>query len=313
MYYFTKLKFSKLPGQLNFFWSYKFFLIGSGLILFLLLSSFNKAEAQETKFILKDVKFKSEGVTLSGTILKPNNSYAAIIIVHGSGQEERTTEFATHLAKNGITVLTYDKRGVGQSQGVYAGPEVGTNNIDSFNLTLLAKDASAATNKLKEHLSSENIPIGLLGFSQAGWIIPIAAKMNKDIRFMVLFSGPLITAREQLRFQFYTNGNIDFWKTHTEKEALYHIKNDPDKYQFIDTDPRETLSKLSIPGLWIFGGNDVQVPVNLSMEHLDALKALGKPYQYRIFPTLGHNTAFPNSAEPVKVAIQWIKTVGHQK
>ncbi|WP_431243610.1 hypothetical protein ACQ9BO_03250 [Flavobacterium sp. P21] len=52
-------------------------------------------------------------------------------------------DFATTLANNGIAVLTYDKRGVGESGGVYAGPEVGTNNVDFVNLTLLSLDASA--------------------------------------------------------------------------------------------------------------------------------------------------------------------------
>jgi len=87
------------------------------------------------------------------------------------------------LAKRGISVLTYDKRGVGKSNGIYAGPEVGTNNIDSLNLTILAKDASAAVNML--HQQYKNTPIGILGFSQAGWINPIASNQNPLIEFMV--------------------------------------------------------------------------------------------------------------------------------
>ena len=39
------------------------------------------------------------------------------------------------LAETGIVVLTYDKRGVGKSGGVYAGPKVGTNNVDAADLT----------------------------------------------------------------------------------------------------------------------------------------------------------------------------------
>jgi dienelactone hydrolase len=65
---------------------------------------------------------------------------------------------------------------------------VGTNNIDSANLHLLAQDARAAVNLLKQKLPS--LPIGLLGFSQAGWIIPLAATDNPLVQFMVLFSGP---------------------------------------------------------------------------------------------------------------------------
>ena len=282
------------------------------LLLLLFWASSHKVEAQTSDLTLENVRFESDGASLAGTIFKPKHSYAAVIIVHGSGQEKRMTEFASLLAKNGITVLTYDKRGVGESEGVYAGPEVGTNNIDSFNLTLLATDASAATNTLLAHLPPNHVPIGLIGFSQAGWIVPIAAKKNTVVSFMVLFSGPVVTAREQLRFQFFTQGNSNFWETHTEAEARDHIRNEPDKYQFADTDPHDALTKLSIRGFWLFGGKDVQAPVHLSMEHLNALKAIVKPYEYRLFPTLGHNTAFADSHEPVNAAIKWIKAIGRR-
>jgi len=282
--------------------------LGVVLLSSLLLIPLNQINAQSLDSIkTKNVTFKSEGVSLAGTIYKPKHSHAALVIVHGSGQEPRMTEFAEILAKNGISVLTYDKRGVGESGGIYAGPEVGTNNIDSVNLNLLAKDASAAVNIL--HQENKNIPIGLVGFSQAGWIIPIAANKNPLVEYMVLFSCPTVTTLEQLRFQFYTNGNTDFWENHTEAEAREHIKNDPDRYQFTSTDPKVALSTLSIPGLWLFGEKDIQIPVKLGIEHLNVFKVKGKPFEYCLFSTLGHNTAFSDSTEPVDIAIQWIKNI----
>ena len=112
-----------------------------------------------------------------------------------------------------------------------------------------------------------------------------------------------------MRFQFYTQGNSSFWETHTEAEAREHIKNDIDRYQFADTDPRTALSRLSIPGLWLFGGKDIQVPVQLSIERLNILKEKNKLYDYRLFPGLGHNTASSKLNEPMDVAIQWIKSI----
>jgi len=279
----------------------------SFLILFLFASIC--VSAIPPKFTTKEIKFVSQGNSLAGTIFTPKNIEAAVVIVHGSGQEKRMLEFATTLANNGIAVLTYDKRGVGESEGVYAGPEVGTNNVDFANLNLLSLDASAAVNTLSNSLSNKKISIGLIGGSQAGWIIPLAAEKNKKVRFMTIFSGSLITAKEQLRFQFYTNGNANFWDTHTEEDARKHVFNDPDKYEFVDTDIKDILSNLSIPGFWIFGGKDIQVPVNLSIEYLDQLKSKGKNYDYKLFPTLGHNTAFSNSEEPMKDAIHWIKNI----
>ena len=126
---------------------------------------------------------------------------------------------------------------------------------------------------------------------------------------MVIFSGALVTVREQLRFRFYTQGNINFWDTHTEDDARKHIFNDADKDKFTDTDPCIALSKLSIHGLWIYGGKDIQVPVKLSIEHLNKLQSKNKRYAYKLFPSLGHNTAFSKDKEPVETAIKWIKTL----
>ena len=262
--------------------------------------------AQEfTPVIKQDVIINSEGANLAGTIYRPKNAYASVVIVHGSGQESRMTEFAELLANNGISVLTYDKRGVGISGGVYAGPEVGTNNVDSLNINLLAKDARAALNKIKQY--NNGSPIGLLGFSQAGWIIPIAANNNPLVNFMVLFSCPTITSLEQLRFQFYTNGNPNFWVNHTEEDARYHIKNDSDRYQFISTDPKISLRNISAPSLWLFGEKDIQIPVKLCIEQINTLKSEGKPFEYTLFSNLGHNTAFTDDKSPVEIAINWIK------
>lgn len=259
---------------------------------------------------MENVEFNSAGVALAGTIFKPKHPYAAIVLIHGSGQSQRMVEMASLLAKNGIAVITYDKRGVGKSGGVYAGPEVGTNNIDSANLNLLALDASNASNTLLAHLSAKHLRLGLLGFSQAGWVIPLAAQKNRKVNFMILFSGPVVTTLEQLRFQFYTDGDRHFWENHTEAEARQHVRSDPDRYQFAGTDPRDALSKLSIPGLWLFGGKDIQIPVGLSTAHLDTLKAQGKRYEYQLFPELAHNTSLSKSQEPFNAAVQWIKGLG---
>ena len=263
-------------------------------------------DTTQAEFSIKNVQFKSAGVTLEGAVFIPKHTYAAVVLVHGSGQESRSLKIASLLAEKGIAVLTYDKRGVGKSGGVYAGPEVGTNNVDAANLDLLASDASAAAQQLQTHLPAHHCPLGLLGFSQAAWVIPMAANKNTKVNFMILFSGPVATTLEQLRFQFYTQGNSRFWETHTEADAREHIKNDPDKYQFASTDPRDALSKLSIPGLWLYGGKDIQAPVGISIERLDALKVQGKLYEHQVFPELGHNLGSSKSLEPVNFAIQWI-------
>jgi uncharacterized protein len=254
---------------------------------------------------IKEVEFRSQGVSLSGTVVLPPDMVAAMVLVHGSGPEERMTGYSQALAAQGIATLTYDKRGVGKSGGIYVGPEAGTNNVSAENLNLLAADAAAAIKELVRLLPRDlRVPVGLTGGSQAGWIIPLAALLSPDTRFMVIWSGPLVTARQQLRFQFYTDGKADFWDHHTEAEARQHIRSDPDRFQFVDTDPRDSLQKLSIPALWLFGGGDINVPVHLCIEHLHALIESGKPYEYKLFPREGH--ILPQT-ETIPATVEWIR------
>lgn len=277
------------------------------ILLLLLLIFPEMVCSQSTDFTIQEVKFESQGITLVGSILEPKNPFAAVVIVHGSDPVKREIEFAKRLAKEGIAVLTYDKRGVGESGGVYVGPSVGTNNIDTTNLNLLSNDANEAVKTFRTYLKDKKTPIGLVGGSQAGWIIPITASKNQQIEFMVLFSCPTITTLEQLRFQFYTNGNNNFWENHTDADAREHTKNDPDKYQFVSTDPKISLNMLSIPGLWLFGEKDIQIPVKLCIEQLNSFKVQGKPFEYTLFPTLGHNTSSEDISEPFDISVQWIK------
>ena len=277
------------------------------LFLLLLLLLPNQAKAQSPDVNIEEIQFESKGVTLSGTIYMPRHPHAAIVLVHGSDQTPRMTSFAQLLSENGISVFTYDKRGIGQSGGIYVGPEVGTNNVDPANLNLLAEDVSAAVDILCQR--ERDVPVGLVGFSQAGWVIPIAANKNPLVDFMVLFSGSLIPTLEQLRFQFFTDGNKDFWDTHTEAEARERIRTAADRYQFENTDPYDALSALSIQGLWLFGAKDIQVPVGLSIERLNVLKAQGKSYEYCLFSALDHFVS--DSKESVDIAIHWIKNRKH--
>jgi hypothetical protein len=74
---------------------------------------------------------------------------------------------------------------------VYVGPSVGT-NIDTTNLNLLSQDTNAAVNIFQTYLKiKKKTPIGLVSFSQTGWMHS-NAKQNPQIEFMVLFGCPTI-------------------------------------------------------------------------------------------------------------------------
>lgn len=252
----------------------------------------------------QELEFQSRGATLSAALVFPAGPpIAAITLVHGSGKVERMLGVARLLASDGFAVLTYDKRGVGNSGGTYEGQ----NNISAANLDLLANDAVAALTTLQEHLRFRNVPVGFIGFSQAGWIIPIAAARSPAARFIGLFSGPVCTTSEQLDFQEWTQDNPDFWKTHSREQVTEHMKSV--RYRPDDVDPRVSLTKLSVPGLWLYGDRDILVPVDLSVDRLQGLEAQGHKFESRIVPNHGHELLGTAKAPAHALMVERIKSI----
>lgn len=71
----------------------------------------------------EDLTFRSTDVSLSGTIVFPEQSQpvASVVLVHGSGSAHRMLWLARLFDAEGLAVLTYDKRGVGRSGGQFQG------------------------------------------------------------------------------------------------------------------------------------------------------------------------------------------------
>jgi uncharacterized protein len=129
------------------------------------------------------VHFSNGEVRLAGTLIAParDGPHPALILVHGSGAANRSfvLPFARFLIRRGMAVLGYDKRGVGDSTGDWT--------VASFED--LASDVLAAVEYLKTRSDIDHAQIGLLGISQAGWIMPLAAARSNDLAFLISVSG----------------------------------------------------------------------------------------------------------------------------
>jgi pimeloyl-ACP methyl ester carboxylesterase len=254
----------------------------------------------------EEISFESHGIRLAGSVVLPDTGdiHAAIVFVHGSGKQSRNITLAEKFAAAGIAALVYDKRGAGQSGGVYESEQ----SVSGMNISLLADDAAAAVNALAARPELKGIPIGIAGISQAGWIAPLAAERTPAAKFLVLWSGPVCKVSEEDIYSKYT-ADKDLAQVPPYREAL-EARTTPyiwPDFLGIDTDPADSLAKLSIPGFWIFGGNDGSVPVDLSITRLQALQraAAGTRYEYRLFPSLGHN----NMDDTFAAAVDWIRKV----
>lgn len=248
-----------------------------------------------------DVQFVSRGVTLSGSIVLPEGPpVAGVVFVHGSGPQERNLEWAHRFADAGIAALVYDKRGAGRSGGTYEGNQ----SVSEANLVLLADDARAALAALARHPRLKGVPLGLTGLSQAGWIVPLAAERNEAVRFMVLWSGPVCKVSEEDIYSKHTHDR-DGETLPTYDEALAARTEHYVWPDFLgkDSNPSDSLATLSIPGLWIFGARDGSIPVGLSIQRLEALRAAGHAYEHVLFPGLGHD----NVPETFATATGWIR------
>jgi pimeloyl-ACP methyl ester carboxylesterase len=253
-------------------------------------------------YVIEEVTFTSHSVELSGSIVFPADGelHSANVFVHGSGRQKRSLNLAKYLAKRGIVTLVYDKRGVGLSGGKYENEQ----GVSGDNIALLADDANAALRKLSQHNKVKGLQLGLTGISQAGWIVPVAAERSELVDYMVLWSGPVCKVSEEDIFSKYT-ANADAKNIPSYAEALASRKAPyiwPD-FLGVDTDPMTSLKKLDIPGLWVFGKNDGSVPADLSIHRLGQQIEAGKPYEYVLFSSSGHN----NIPETIDTVVSWIK------
>ncbi len=274
------------------------------LVLFLFLG--NQVYGED--FIIEKVEFTSHNSLLSGSIVLPGNTeiHSAVVFVHGSGKQERNLHWARRFATEGIAALVYDKRGVGRSGGEYESKQ----SVSEKNINLLTDDSIAALNALRKHLKTKNIPLGLTGISQAGWIVPLAAEKSKIVDFIVLWSGPVCKVSEEDIYSKYT-ADLDDKQVPDYSEALASRKRKYIWPDFLgkDTDPSESLATLNIPGLWVFGEKDGSIPVDLSVLRLKKLIDSGHQYEYVLFSNLGHN----NMSETFPTVTDWIKRLPKQR
>ena len=196
-------------------------------------------------YISEDVTFrnKKDGITLAGTLTLPKGKgpFTAVILITGSGPQNRDEEILGHkpflvisdyLTRNGIAVLRYDDRGIGKSEGEF--PKATTQNF--------AEDAFSAVKYLKTRKEIDNKKIGLIGHSEGGLIAPIVAAKTKDVAFIILLAGPglpgsdIITLQGELiaRVNGETEKNIKLSKDFNTK-VFNEIKTETDDVKLKDT------------------------------------------------------------------------------
>jgi uncharacterized protein len=158
----------------------------------LIWKSGSEARAERLSLPEKTARFRSGDVELYGRLILPAGPgpHPAIVLVHGS-EKDAATVFSWEpwlLAPRGIAVLVFDKRGTGSSEGDF-GMDFGQ----------LADDVVAAVDWLRQQPEIDPQRIGLAGFSQGGWISPLAASRTDAVKFVLVGFGLVDSPAEEDR------------------------------------------------------------------------------------------------------------------
>jgi uncharacterized protein len=248
------------------------------------------------------VHFTCEGATLTGTLYLPEGSgrHPAVIWILGGEQTDRLTygELVGAFTRAGVGFFSYDKRGGGHSQG-----ECCPGDYGHFNL--LTADAVGAVNAVRASADVDPQQIGLVGTSQAGWIIPRAAVDSQHVAFIALASAAVLPYDQVKAYAELTGGSGSDTPFPSKEEIAKRLQDtDPS-----GSDPRPYLEQLTIPALWLYGTADREVPVDQSVALLDGLKAQGKDFTVVTFPDAGHGLldSPPTDPQAPTTFVDWVQ------
>lgn len=211
------------------------------------------------------VRFTNDDVTLEGDLAIPvkDQRVPLVVFVHGSGRVTREdyADLSALLNANGYATFRYDKRGVGNSGDTFV--EVGTTNSKE-RIPLLASDAAAAIQVLRERREINPEKIIVMGGSQAGWIIPVVVSLV-DVSSAVIISGPTVSVGEEI---FYSALAENGQHSQEDADAMLGDFRGPDGFDNI-----AYIRRMKVPSFWIYGGRDVSIPVRKCIAKLNAARS----------------------------------------
>lgn len=291
----------------KFIWMLGAFIV-SGLTIVLLM-------VDASDYIEQKVTFEFKDNQLAAVLTIPKHQvapYPVAIFVHGDSALPYDGYgyykfFWNQLAKEGIASFSWDKAGVGGSSG----------NWLSQSMEDRAQEVIAAIDYLKTLQSVKADSIGLVGFSQAGWVLPLVSARSNYPDFMVIVSGAINWINQGDYMMRKRLGKAGF----SEIEIQQAIEKDraglwvfaPDssyqdylnasseavpmteeRYEFVKrnwrSDARDSLKTIRRPFLAVFGEEDVNVDAAESaVIYQEILTASGHPdFTIKTFPNAQH-------------------------
>jgi len=238
--------------------------------------------ADPNSYIEVELIIESNGWKLPATLTLPKGDkpYPAVVLVHGSGPQDRDEtigpnkpfkDIALGLASRGIAVLRYEKR------TKYYGEKALKENFTVDNETI--EDAISAIELLYQRDDIDKSKIFLLGHSLGGMLAPKIAERTEKLRGIIILAGAINDLLEIMIKQSKYLASLDDNITEEEKRQIEDIERQislirsskigkdefilgaPGSYwlDLINYKPLEILKKVNIPVLVLQGDRDFQV------------------------------------------------------
>lgn len=261
--------------------------------------------------------------TLAGTLTLPQDARCVVLMVTGSGQQNRDEELFEHkpftviadyLARHGIATLRYDDRATGASVG---------GEVKSATTRDFMGDAAAGLEFLRSRKTFDKV--GILGHSEGGAIaFMLGAQQKPD--FVISLAGPGVKGDTLLAAQanrilalhgMPESMTVEKYRQQQSVQSVPWIK------WFMDYDPTDDIRQTRCPVMAINGDRDCQV---ISSQNLTAIRQLLPPSEKNLikeYPGLNHlfqhcQTGLPTeygmieetiSQEVLKDIADWLKQV----
>jgi pimeloyl-ACP methyl ester carboxylesterase len=133
---------------------------------------------------MEELRIEGDGFSLAASYSPAGPT--ALVALHGAGEGTRESPSLHHLhellPQHGFGVVSFDRRGEGDSTG----------DATRGRFDLQADDALAVLRAIDAER------VGLFGYSQGGWIAPIAAARSDEVAFLVLVASIGVTPSEQM-------------------------------------------------------------------------------------------------------------------
>lgn len=252
-----------------------------------------------TNVTWKSDRYDVQGMLIAPRTVEPGKRYPLVVDVHGGPAFAHYPIFPTPLesfdaalASRGYFVFKPNPRGsYGQGEAFTQA------NVKDFGGGDL-RDILTGLDAVLKVAPVDGNRIGITGWSYGGYVTMWA--LTQTDRFKAAVAGAGISNW----LSYYGTNNIDTWMIPYFGASVY---DDPAAYA--RSSPINFIKNVRAPTLLLQGDRDAEVPISQSYEYWNALRRLGVPTRFVVYPDEGH--AFFKRADQVDVTsrlVDWFDT-----